>query len=381
MADEDPREGDGSFDATARIVDAGGTDDDSTVEAALRPRRLAEFPGQPKVRDQLGLVLEAARRRGAPPGPRAALRTSRPGQDDPGDDRRRRAGAAHPRHVGAGDPARRRPRVGAVLPRRGGGALPRRDPPDVPTRRGDALPRHGGLPGRRRRRQGAGGHGHPAGAAPPSPSWGRPPARACCRRRCATALASRVTWTSTTCATSSRSSRAAPGSSGSPRTRTLSPRSPCAPGARHASPTACCAACGTGPRSTARARSTSRRPGQPSPSSTSTRPASTGSTARCSTRCADASEADPSDCRRSPSPWGRRPTPSRRSPSPISCGRASSSAVRAVGWPRPRPGSTSGSPRPTVSRSPFPSRIAPTAAGSADRAPRHRRVRWRRHDR
>ena len=67
VADEDPREGDGSFDATARIVDAGGTDDDSTVEAALRPRRLDEFPGQPKVRDQLGLVLEAARRRGSPP--------------------------------------------------------------------------------------------------------------------------------------------------------------------------------------------------------------------------------------------------------------------------------------------------------------------------
>lgn len=67
MADEEPREGDGSFDATARIVDAGGTDEDTTVEAALRPRRLSEFPGQPKVRDQLGLVLEAARRRGAPP--------------------------------------------------------------------------------------------------------------------------------------------------------------------------------------------------------------------------------------------------------------------------------------------------------------------------
>ncbi|WP_236953454.1 Holliday junction branch migration DNA helicase RuvB [Janibacter indicus] len=65
--DEDPRAGDGSYDATARIVDAGGTDDDTTVEAALRPRRLDEFPGQPKVRDQLGLVLEAARRRGAAP--------------------------------------------------------------------------------------------------------------------------------------------------------------------------------------------------------------------------------------------------------------------------------------------------------------------------
>ena len=63
----EPPEAGGSYEATARVVDAGGTDDDRVVEAALRPRRLAEFPGQPRVRDQLGLVLEAARRRGSPP--------------------------------------------------------------------------------------------------------------------------------------------------------------------------------------------------------------------------------------------------------------------------------------------------------------------------
>ena len=37
------------------------------VEATLRPRRLAEFIGQLKVREQLDLVLEGARRRGSPP--------------------------------------------------------------------------------------------------------------------------------------------------------------------------------------------------------------------------------------------------------------------------------------------------------------------------
>ena len=60
---------DESYDATARIVDPGGRgdDDDRRFEAALRPRRLAEFPGQPRVRDQLSLLLEAARRRGSPP--------------------------------------------------------------------------------------------------------------------------------------------------------------------------------------------------------------------------------------------------------------------------------------------------------------------------
>ena len=58
---------DGSFEATARVVDAGSDDDERRVEAALRPRRLADFPGQDRVRDQLGLVLEAAKRRSAPP--------------------------------------------------------------------------------------------------------------------------------------------------------------------------------------------------------------------------------------------------------------------------------------------------------------------------
>jgi len=37
------------------------------VEATLRPRRLAEFIGQARVREQLDLVLEGARRRGAAP--------------------------------------------------------------------------------------------------------------------------------------------------------------------------------------------------------------------------------------------------------------------------------------------------------------------------
>lgn len=57
-------------DGTPRVVDASpasGGEDERTVEAALRPRRLAEFPGQPRVRDQLGLVLTAAKQRGAAP--------------------------------------------------------------------------------------------------------------------------------------------------------------------------------------------------------------------------------------------------------------------------------------------------------------------------
>lgn len=61
-------EADGSFDISERIVDPGAIEgDEQRVEAALRPRRLSEFPGQPRVREQLSLVLEAAKRRGAPP--------------------------------------------------------------------------------------------------------------------------------------------------------------------------------------------------------------------------------------------------------------------------------------------------------------------------
>jgi Holliday junction DNA helicase RuvB len=41
--------------------------DESNVEASLRPKRLDEFVGQPKVREQLQLVLESAMRRSRPP--------------------------------------------------------------------------------------------------------------------------------------------------------------------------------------------------------------------------------------------------------------------------------------------------------------------------
>jgi Holliday junction DNA helicase RuvB len=51
--------------ASLTAVEADG--DERAVEAALRPRTLDEVVGQQRVRDQLGLVLEAARRRGRAP--------------------------------------------------------------------------------------------------------------------------------------------------------------------------------------------------------------------------------------------------------------------------------------------------------------------------
>ena len=122
---------------------------------------------------------EAAKGRGAAR-PRPALRSARAGQDNAGDDHRRRDGCAAADHQRAGHPARRRPGRDPVPARRGRGALPRRDPPDVPSGRGDALRRDGGLPGRRRRRQGAGRDRDPAGARRRSPWSGRPPEPGCC---------------------------------------------------------------------------------------------------------------------------------------------------------------------------------------------------------
>ncbi len=48
-----------------RLVDADADGEDTAVEAALRPKDLDEFVGQEKVREQLDLVLKAARARGA----------------------------------------------------------------------------------------------------------------------------------------------------------------------------------------------------------------------------------------------------------------------------------------------------------------------------
>jgi holliday junction DNA helicase RuvB len=60
-----PAEGeDGSTDALA-IVRPQADVDERAAESALRPTTLAEFEGQPRVSDQLGLMLEAARHRSA----------------------------------------------------------------------------------------------------------------------------------------------------------------------------------------------------------------------------------------------------------------------------------------------------------------------------
>ncbi len=53
--------------APDRLVDAVAGADERVVESALRPRRLGEFVGQERVREQLSLVLDAAKARGRVP--------------------------------------------------------------------------------------------------------------------------------------------------------------------------------------------------------------------------------------------------------------------------------------------------------------------------
>jgi len=49
------------------VVDAQADAEERLVEAALRPRQLDEFVGQERVREQLSLILDGAKRRGRPP--------------------------------------------------------------------------------------------------------------------------------------------------------------------------------------------------------------------------------------------------------------------------------------------------------------------------
>jgi len=50
--------------ADDRIITAADQDEDFEAEATLRPRTMAEYIGQPAMREKLGIFLEAARRRG-----------------------------------------------------------------------------------------------------------------------------------------------------------------------------------------------------------------------------------------------------------------------------------------------------------------------------
>ena len=79
MADE--------FEASVNIVAPDAGELERAAEAALRPKRLSEFVGQKVVRDQLQLVLDAARARGERR-PWFTSGTAWPRQDNTGNDHR-----------------------------------------------------------------------------------------------------------------------------------------------------------------------------------------------------------------------------------------------------------------------------------------------------
>lgn len=47
----------------SRLVSAQGGSDEERIDRAIRPQRLADYVGQPAVREQMGIAIEAARRR------------------------------------------------------------------------------------------------------------------------------------------------------------------------------------------------------------------------------------------------------------------------------------------------------------------------------
>ncbi|HBY46963.1 MAG TPA: Holliday junction branch migration DNA helicase RuvB, partial [Chloroflexi bacterium] len=51
---------------TGRVVSGKHRDEDAAIETSLRPRRLADYIGQDKVKDTLSIFIEAALARGEP---------------------------------------------------------------------------------------------------------------------------------------------------------------------------------------------------------------------------------------------------------------------------------------------------------------------------
>ncbi len=134
-------------------------------EGSLRPKTLREYIGQEKAKDNLAVFIQAAQKRGGGPGPRAAPRPARPGQDHAGRDHRPGDGGGHPHHLRPGHREARGSGGAADEPQRGGHPLCGRDPPAEPVRGGDPVPGHGGLRPGHHRGQGPQRQLHPAGPA------------------------------------------------------------------------------------------------------------------------------------------------------------------------------------------------------------------------
>ena len=73
--------GDAGQEAEAeRLVTGAFTEDDLEIDRSLRPRRLDEYLGQARVKDNLGVLIDAARQRDEPLDHVLALRTAGAGK-------------------------------------------------------------------------------------------------------------------------------------------------------------------------------------------------------------------------------------------------------------------------------------------------------------
>ena len=286
-------EDDGSFEATARVVDARPDERDRAGRGGAAAPAAGRLPGP----DPRPRAAVAGPRGGPPPrhaaGPRAAVRSPRARQDHAGDDRRHRARAADPRH--------RRVRPSSTP------ATSPRSCPRWPRARCCSSTRSTGCRGRPRRcstspwrTSGSTSSSARARARRPSrwscrrsPWWAPPRGPGCCRRRCATGSGSPATSTSTRPTSSAvilRRSRPAARGRGR-RGRHRRDRDAVPRHTAHRQPAAA-----PGPRLGPGARPGRRRPRRRAAwrwrCSTSTSAAWTGSTGRCSSRCAAGSAGD-----------------------------------------------------------------------------------------
>ena len=280
-----------------------------------------------------------------PARPRAALRPARPRQDHAGDDHRPRDERPAAPHQRSGHHPRRRPRRDPVRSQRGRRAVRRRDPPDVAAGRGDALHGDGGLPGRRRHRQGPGRDRDPARDPAVHPGRRDDPRRAAARAAARPLRLHRPPGVLRRRPSSTRSCTGPPGCSTSPvePAGTSRDRLPLARHAAHRQPAAA-----PGARLRPGARRRRGHPARGPPGARAlrgrrvrARPARPGGARRA---VPPLRRRTGRACRRSRSPSARSARRSRRSPSRSWCAWACWPARRAAGSPPPRPGGTSASP-------------------------------------
>ena len=130
----------------SRTVSPARRDEDA-AEASLRPQTWPTSPARrPRARTSPCSSGREGPRRGV--GPCAAAWPARPRQNHAGADRRARTGGWVPRHLGAGDPARRRPRGDPDQSAAARRAVHRRDPPAAAGDRGNPVSGDGGFSAR-----------------------------------------------------------------------------------------------------------------------------------------------------------------------------------------------------------------------------------------